>query len=188
MDKKEKLLQAALELFVSQGLTDAPTSKIAKQAGVATGTLFYFFPTKDDLIISLYLKLKKQAAASIERALASANSVRDIIKVYYEESLRWSLRNPAEFSFLAQFYNSPYLRKISVEEASEQMEPVLKIFRLAIEQRQIAPASHELLYYLISNQVFGVNQYLSANNFVETETDAVIQDTFSMFWEMIRQK
>ncbi|MGD1317767.1 TetR/AcrR family transcriptional regulator [Chryseobacterium sp. 2R14A] len=43
MDKKEILLQTALKLFVSQGFNDTPTSRIAKEAGIATGTLFYFF-------------------------------------------------------------------------------------------------------------------------------------------------
>ena len=188
MDKKDKLLKAALELFVTQGLTDAPTSKIAKRAGVATGTLFYFFPTKDDLIVSLYLKLKRQAAENIDNALKPATSPKEIIKVYYEESLKWSLRNPSEFSFLAQFYNSPFLKKISVDEASGHIGPVLEIFKSAIEHRLIAPADVNLLYYLISNQVFGVHQYLLSNDFAEKETNDIIQDTFSMFWKMVEAR
>jgi AcrR family transcriptional regulator len=187
MDKREKLLQTALELFVSQGFNDTPTSKIAKEAGIATGTLFYFFPTKDDLIISLYLKLKGLAAESINVALAEVNSTKEAIKTYYEESLNWSLRSPNEFLFLAQFSNSPYLKKIGGDEISAQIAPVLQLFSLAIKQQQIADTDVNLLYILISNQVFGVNQYLSSNKFTRKEQHKIMEDTFSMFWKMIER-
>ena len=187
MDKREKLLQTALELFVSQGFNDTPTSKIAKEAGIATGTLFYFFPTKDELIISLYLKLKGQAAESINVALAEAKSTKEVIKTYYVESLKWSLRNPNDFSFLAQFSNSPYLKKIGAGEISAQIAPVLQLFRVAIGEQQIADMDVNLLYALISHQVFGVNQYLSSNKFTKKEQHNIIEDTFFMFWKMIER-
>ena len=187
MDKKEKLLQTALNLFVSQGFNDTPTSKIAKEAGIATGTLFYFFPTKDELIVSLYLKLKERAAESINVTLAEVKSTKKIIKTYYEESLNWSLRNPNEFLFLAQFFNSPYLKKIGADKISAQIEPVLQIFNAAIEEHLIADTDVNLLYALISNQVFGVNQYLSSNKFTKKEQHNIIEYTFSMFWKMIER-
>ncbi|WP_129715128.1 TetR/AcrR family transcriptional regulator [Pedobacter sp. SYP-B3415] len=188
MDKREKLLQTALELFVSRGFNDTPTSKIAKAAGIATGTLFYFFPTKDELIVSLYLKLKAQAAESIHLALTGAKSTKQVIKAYYEESLKWSLRNPNEFSFLAQFSNSPYLKKIGGHEISVQTAPVLQLFRSAIGEQQVADIDVDLLYALISNQVFGVNQYLSSNEFTADEQQKIIEHTFSLFWKMIESR
>ncbi|MEL7586488.1 MAG: TetR/AcrR family transcriptional regulator [Prolixibacteraceae bacterium] len=187
MDKREKLLQTALKLFVSQGFNDTPTSRIAKEAGIATGTLFYFFPTKDELIISLYLKLKEQAAEHINAALTEVKSTKEVIKTYYEESLKWSLRNPNEFLFLAQFSNSPYLKKIGADKISAQTAPVLQLFRLAIEEQQIVDIDVKLLYALISNQVFGVNQYLSSNKFTKKAQHHIIEDTFSMFWRMIER-
>ncbi|WP_145855534.1 TetR/AcrR family transcriptional regulator [Pedobacter suwonensis] len=187
MDKREKLLQTALELFVSQGFNDTPTSKIAKEAGIATGTLFYFFPTKDELIISLYLKLKAQAAESINVALADVKSKKDAIKAYYEESLKWSLHNPTEFSFLAQFSNSPYLKRIGADEISAQTAPVLQLFAEAIEEQQVVNIDVKLLYALISNQVFGVNQYLASNKFTKKGQQKIIADTFLMFWKMIER-
>lgn len=185
MDKKEILLQTALKLFVSQGFNDTPTSKIAKEAGIATGTLFYFFSTKDELIVALYLRIKGMAAEHINAALAKVKSTREMIKTYYEESLKWSLRNPDEFLFLAQFSNSPYLKKIGNNEISAQIAPVLQIFRSAIEEKQIIDIDVNLLYTLISNQVFGVNQYLLSKTFTKKVQYSIIEDTFNMFWKMI---
>ena len=58
MDKKAKVLDAALKLFVEFGFHNTPTSKIAKEAGISSGTLFYFYPTKDELVVALYLDIK----------------------------------------------------------------------------------------------------------------------------------
>ena len=46
-------LQAAEELFAEKGFDRTPTSKIAKQAGVPHGLIFYHFPTKLDLLLAL---------------------------------------------------------------------------------------------------------------------------------------
>ena len=51
MNKREKIFSTALNLFVEHGFHGTPTSKIAKEAGVANGTLFHHFNTKEDLII-----------------------------------------------------------------------------------------------------------------------------------------
>lgn len=58
-DKYNALLTAAITVCSVLGL-EAPTSKIARTAGVAEGTLFTYFKTKDELLNQLYLELKKE--------------------------------------------------------------------------------------------------------------------------------
>ena len=52
-DKRDKILQAALELFAEQGFRGTSTAQIAKHAGVATGTLFHHFESKEALYLEL---------------------------------------------------------------------------------------------------------------------------------------
>lgn len=56
-DKKQALLEAATAAFAQSGIA-ASTSAIARSAGVAEGTLFRYFATKDDLLNELYLSIK----------------------------------------------------------------------------------------------------------------------------------
>ncbi len=58
-NKKDLILQSALKLFSTKGFHGTPTSLISKEAGVATGTLFNYFESKEDLINKLYLECKK---------------------------------------------------------------------------------------------------------------------------------
>lgn len=47
---REKLIDAAMELFVLQGYASTGLSQIARHAGANPGSLYYFFPTKEDLL------------------------------------------------------------------------------------------------------------------------------------------
>ncbi len=49
-DTRTRLIEAAMELFVFQGYGNTGLAQIARQAGVLPGSLYYFFPTKEDLL------------------------------------------------------------------------------------------------------------------------------------------
>ena len=53
-DKREKILQGALEAFAKKGFYNTKVSEIADEAGVADGTIYLYFKNKDDLLISLF--------------------------------------------------------------------------------------------------------------------------------------
>jgi AcrR family transcriptional regulator len=53
---KQKILAAALELFREKGLEGTTTREISKRAGIAEGTLFNYFKTKEDLALYFFQK------------------------------------------------------------------------------------------------------------------------------------
>src|SRR6516225_6333394 len=60
---KRAILEAALELFAQKGFYRSTTKAISRQAGIAEGTLFNYFETKEDL--ALYF-LEQELAKTIE--------------------------------------------------------------------------------------------------------------------------
>lgn len=50
---REKIVKAALKVFSEKGYNGATTSEIAREAGVAEGTIFRYFPTKKDLLFGV---------------------------------------------------------------------------------------------------------------------------------------
>jgi AcrR family transcriptional regulator len=64
-DKRERIVAAARQLFARKGYEATTTSEIAAEAGVATGTLFLYAPTKDDLLVLVF---REDMTAVIERA------------------------------------------------------------------------------------------------------------------------
>src|SRR5712672_503691 len=60
-DKRNSILSAATKVFAERGLA-APTVAITAVAGVAEGTLFTYFRTKDELVNALYREIKLELA------------------------------------------------------------------------------------------------------------------------------
>lgn len=50
---REKLIETARDLFHQQGYTPTGIAQILKKSGVNSGSLYYFFPTKEDLLIAV---------------------------------------------------------------------------------------------------------------------------------------
>ena len=93
-DKKQALLDAATAAFAQSGIA-ASTALIARNAGVAEGTLFRYFATKDDLLNALYLHLKQDLCqtmlAELDRTLTLPKEhTRNIWNSYVD----WGIRNP----------------------------------------------------------------------------------------------
>ena len=53
-DKRDRILSAAERIFARHGFYAAKVSDVAKEAGVADGTIYLYFKNKDDLLISLF--------------------------------------------------------------------------------------------------------------------------------------
>lgn len=55
MDTRDRILQAALPLFLEQGMAATRIEQIRKRAGVSNGSLFHFFPNKEAVGAALYI-------------------------------------------------------------------------------------------------------------------------------------
>jgi AcrR family transcriptional regulator len=99
-DKRDALLAAATRVIAAQGLS-APTAVIAREAGVANGSLFTYFDTKAALFSQLYLELKMgMAAASLEGVPAEA-PLREQYSCAWTNWMRWATLNPGKRRALA---------------------------------------------------------------------------------------
>jgi TetR/AcrR family fatty acid metabolism transcriptional regulator len=67
--KREQILQAALEVFARHGFYQSRVSEIARQAGVADGTIYLYFQSKDDILISLFEHVMSRVLDNMERAM-----------------------------------------------------------------------------------------------------------------------
>jgi AcrR family transcriptional regulator len=188
MTKKELLLNAALKLFVENGFHGTATAKIAKESGVANGTLFQYFKTKEDLIISLFVAIKEEILDYMAKNTKSNKSTREEIKLQFISTIVWGLDNASKFHFIQQFYASPYINQISQTQLEKYIQPHFILIEKGIQENVIKAIPTELLYTLISNQAFGLHQFLITKKLSKIKQQETIQFTFEMLWEMISQK
>ncbi len=175
----------ALKLFVEFGFHNTPTRKIAKEAGVANGTLFYFFPTKDDLVKALYLEIKIRTGQFLAESISKEKGIQNILKSFFISSLKWAADHRTAFLFIEQFNNSPYAKKLVEEEIKNNMKPILHLLQQGMEENLIKPMDLELIYTLITGHAFGINKYLMGKNYPTQKQDEIMEESFALLWKMI---
>jgi len=100
-EKRSAILEAATRILVTQGLS-APTAGIAKEAGVANGSLFTYFETKTDLFNALYLELKFEMASAAMQGLCKDDELREQLFHVWQNWMDWVLSFPEKRRALAQ--------------------------------------------------------------------------------------
>jgi AcrR family transcriptional regulator len=134
-DKRNAILDAATRLFAERGLTAAPTSEISKQAGVAEGTLFTYFETKDDLINALYREIKLELADAMMSDFPRKKNLRTRLRHVWDRYVNWGIANPKQRKVLAQLQVSEVLTKESKDASGVPFVEFQIMIRDAIEQR-----------------------------------------------------
>ena len=134
-DKRNAILDAATRLFADRGLTAAPTSEISKQAGVAEGTLFTYFKTKDDLINALYREIKLELADAMMSDFPRKKNVGIRLRHVWDRYVNWGIANPRQRKVLAQLTVSEVLTKESRDAGSAPFVEFQTMIRDAIAQR-----------------------------------------------------
>src|SRR5436853_1148128 len=72
--KRELILRAATDVFAGRGFFNAQVADVARAAGVAAGTVYLYFRSKDDLLVSIF---ERSMQAAIEDGRASVAGVDD---------------------------------------------------------------------------------------------------------------
>src|SRR3954471_6586425 len=72
--KRETILRAAIDVFAERGYFNAQVADVARAAGVAAGTVYLYFRSKDDLLVSIFERTVK---ARLEEGRAAIADVSD---------------------------------------------------------------------------------------------------------------
>src|SRR4051812_23861092 len=86
-DKRDRILSAAERIFARHGFFAAKVSDVAKEAGVADGTIYLYFKSKDDLLISLFERRMQQVNDTLAAAIkgkAPREQLRAFIRTYLQ--------------------------------------------------------------------------------------------------------
>ena len=128
-EKRSAILEAATRVIVMQGLS-APTMGIAKEAGVANGSLFTYFATKTDLFNQLFLELKMELATGAMDLPADAE-VRDQFFHLWKKWMNWAISNPDKRRALAQLSVSDEITPENRAAGHKMMAPVANLLERA---------------------------------------------------------
>ena len=183
-NKKNAIMESALELFTSKGFDNTSTASITKNAGVATGTLFTYFHNKMELINELYLSTKKelyQVLLSIDIPPSGVLD-RSIAADIWRVMIRWGLENPTKMKFVIQYSSSPYITKLTWDGIDTEMEMIREIYNRSIEEGVLKDISVDYLSHITTSHTYSTIIFMIDNGIDDPQ---FIEKTFPTMWNMI---
>ena len=98
-DTKARLERAALTLFVARGVAETTTKEIAMAASVAEGTIYRYFPSKEQLALDLFLRHHQGLAEALVDAQRPAKGLRAKIEAIVRCYCEWADRDWTLFAY-----------------------------------------------------------------------------------------
>lgn len=160
-EKQQKIAESAIKLFAEKGYANTSTSEIAKAAGVAEGTIFRHYKTKDNLLLSLILPFIKASMPTM-----AENVYKEVLpdrNDSFENFLRALLKNRMQF-----FKENKEIFQVFVKELVYNDE-----------------LKRELLPFFAENIVkrFGevIDMYKERGEIIDLPTDEILRILFSFY-------
>ncbi|MEO1449796.1 MAG: TetR/AcrR family transcriptional regulator [Bacteroidota bacterium] len=183
MNKREAILQAALKLLATQGVHATPMSAIAKEAGTGMGTIYNYFPKKEELINALYVHIKEEERHTFT-ALEEGKPLKTQFETYYQRAIQFYLDNPRVFQFIEQLQASPIITEESRAIGYEVIAPVLTLLEKGKEARIIKPIPTQELMQFIGGTVLS---FMRLQVQEQGAKPASLDNQMRMVWDAIKE-
>ena len=180
-EKRSAILEAATRIIVTQGLS-APTAGIAKEAGIANGSLFTYFETKAELLNQLYIELKAEMAAAALDDLPAEGDAREQMLHVWSRWLRWATACPEKRRALAHLGVSDDVTPASRRAASQAMAGVANLVERSREHGPMRDAPLGFVVGLMSALADATVDFMIRD---PANADQHSRATFDALWRMI---
>ena len=82
LPKRDAILRAAIDVFAERGFFNAQVADVARAAGVAAGTVYLYFRSKDDLLVQLFERTTQEAFAEARTAAAEVRDPAERLRLF----------------------------------------------------------------------------------------------------------
>ncbi len=169
-DKREAILRAAIKVFATSGYFNSKVADIAKEAGVADGTVYLYFKNKDDVLHSIFDRTMETFITEGRKQLADIEDPREKLRkiaclhlegmggdrdlaIVFQVELRGSTKFMEEFS-AAGFAEYLNIIRETIEEGQHK-----KIFRKDLNAKVCAKILYGGLDEMVTNWILSKRRY-----------------------------
>ena len=143
--KLNAIYRAALKLILKVGFGGLKINLVAREAGIATGTVYIYFKNKEVLIRQLYQVVRKRWAAALLTGYNQEESFMAGFRRVWRNYLQYRLSRPEVFAFLEQYYGSQFSDQETIDEPGILLSPIFELLDKGKSQGLVAPIPTELL-------------------------------------------
>lgn len=183
-DKREAILDAALELFVERGFFGTAVPEIADRAGVGAGTIYRYFESKEALVNAIYRQEKQRFANAVLTDFPTPTTTREQFRVMWLRMAKFATEHTPAFIFLELHHHARYLDAES--RAVEQRMTALftTIVTAAQARHELKAGPPQVLMGLVMGAFIGVIRSCVDNDASPAYADWTLAE--QCMWEAIR--
>jgi AcrR family transcriptional regulator len=145
-DTRDRIVDAALRLFREQGFDDTTMRDVAAAAGVATGAAYYYFRSKEDLVMALYARSSEEARELIPPAIGRSRELKKRLRAVIDAQFAQFADHRRLLGALVRIGMDP---KHPLSPFAKETEPMrlesIGFFRTALEGTKVPKDLEEFL-------------------------------------------
>ncbi|PLX23603.1 MAG: hypothetical protein C0599_04160 [Salinivirgaceae bacterium] len=183
--KREKILDAARQLVINTGFTSLRMAEVAQKAGVATGTLYTYYKSKEALINDAYITTKKEIIELLTDPVHIEQTTYLTLKNVWMAYFYFCHKNPDKMLFVEQFIYSGYIDETIIEKVDEGLYEVFKYVEKGQKEGIIKNAPIELLQAQIQAPIHDIIKLIHKKQIKLTKN--YIDSCFQMTWDALKQ-
>ena len=149
-EKRTAILEAATEVFAAQGFWATPTSAISRAAGIAEGTLFTYFATKDMLLNELYRAIKEDVAEALMLDYPENAPFQGQARHIWNTYIAWGLRQSQPMTVMTQLRMSEAITPATKAASNEPFQRFADAARGALKDGRLIDVPFDFLGALMS--------------------------------------
>src|SRR5262244_531563 len=153
-DKPHQIIDAAIRVFARNGYYNSRVSDIAREAGIASGTIYLYFKTKDEILVTLFRERMAEWVASVRREVAAERDplakIRRIVALHFKV-----LEDNPELAEVVQVelrQGQKFFRGASAHEVSAYFDLIASVLEEGVATGQIR---HDLPVNVATKVLFG---------------------------------
>lgn len=155
-DKRDAIMNAALELFVERGFWGTAVPEIADKAGVGAGTIYRYFESKEALVNALYRQEKQKFAERVIHDFPSTTIARELFRTMWMRMAKFAVENAKPFIFLELHHHASYLDDQSRALEARMLELFTNVVTAAQARGELKQGPPRLLMSMVMGAFVGV--------------------------------
>lgn len=186
--KKEAIFLSALKLIHEYGFHGTPMSQIALQANVATGTIYHYFVSKDELILELFKYCREKTNEHIFQ-FDEVEDYKERFASVWKRLVQYYVEHKEIFRFIEQFYSSPYYELMQQrKDPSYYGVDLLRLFfKEGIDAGIIKDVNFFTLVSIFIGPATSIIKHYKFNQFCKI-TDQDRDDLIEIIWNGIKNQ
>lgn len=185
LHKEQAIIDKTLDIVSETGIAGIKMSLLAKRVGISPSTLYVYFETKEDLVISIGERVLKQMGEHHEKVIVSSESFKVRFKSKWIGMLNFLLNNQREVNFIEQWKQSPYFNKKAKAVFRKKKSQKNDLFAEGKELGAFKQMDEHIIFALM----FGFsNQLITLINQGNLNLDKkVVDQSFNMVWDALKK-